>query len=196
MSTSTLYRTAAVAGLGCALLLVINAARFAELVPENALTHAIAPLAALAGLFVLTGLYLWQHAAAGRLGLLGYALNAVGLAGVFAIEYTVHFTFAHLNDSVVEDLVEGATGTAFTMTSVVFILGVLGFATASWRVRQLPTVAIGLYAVGLTLVGLRTLLPEAVYLTALAIAAVGIGWLSVALYQAASSYRRAEARTL
>ena len=65
MSPSSLYRAAGIAGLFCGVLLVVNSARRAGLLAETDLTHAIAPIAALAGLFALTGFYLWQRGEAG-----------------------------------------------------------------------------------------------------------------------------------
>jgi hypothetical protein len=187
MSHSALFRLSGLAGLCSAPLLVVNAARVAEVLPDAALLRSIAPLASLAGMFLLTGIYLWQHQRAGALGLLGYALNTAGLAGVFAIEYTVHFTFDNLDDDVVDELIDGATGVAFTVTSVVFIIGVMIFSSAIWRTRAFPRPATILYAAGLTVVGLRSLVPEPIYVAAVIVAATGIGWLGMALYRSATS---------
>jgi hypothetical protein len=190
MSHATLFRLSALAGLSSALLLVVNAARVAEVLPDGSPLRAIAPLASLAGMFLLTGLYLWQQQRAGALGLLGYVLNAAGIAGVFAIEYTVHFTFANLDDDIVDELVDNATGVAFTVTSVIFIIGVVVFSSAIWRTHASPREATILYAAGLTVVGLRNLVPEPIYIAGLIVAAAGIGWLSMALYRGATSDAR------
>jgi len=81
MTPSRLYRLAGLAGLACALLLVINAARRGGLLPDGAFLNAIAPLGALTGLLALTGVYLWQRVPSGVFGLVGFALNFAGLAG-------------------------------------------------------------------------------------------------------------------
>jgi len=78
---TTLYRLAGLAGMLSGLLLLFNTARRGGVVPANALTHGIAPLSSVLGLFALTGLYLWQRQQSGPLGLVGYALNLAGLAG-------------------------------------------------------------------------------------------------------------------
>lgn len=183
MRTSLLYRTAGAAGLVCAVLLVVNSARRGGLLPLNGFTHTIAPFGALTGLFALTGLYLHQRADAGALGFVGYVLNAAGLAGAFAIEYILHFVFPSLDDVVVTALLDGHTGTAFAVTAVVLVLGVLMFAAASWRAGRLPALAIGLYTVGMVPGALRTLVAEPIYLGGLVLAAAGVGWMSLALYR-------------
>jgi hypothetical protein len=58
---TTLYRLAGLAGMLSGLLLLFNTARRGGVVPANALTHGIAPLSSVLGLFALTGLYLWQR---------------------------------------------------------------------------------------------------------------------------------------
>lgn len=100
----SVHRVAAAAGFVCAVLLVVNSARRAGLLPETALTHAIAPFAALAGLLAITGIYLLIRGTTGVLGLLGYVLNSAGLAGAFAIEYTLHFVFPYLGGGTVSGL--------------------------------------------------------------------------------------------
>jgi hypothetical protein len=177
MEFNRLYRVAGAAGIACALLLAVNAARRSGALPENDLTHAIAPFAALFGLFALSGLYLWQRAEAGVLGCVGYGLNAAGLAGAFAIEYTLHFVFRYLDDGVVDGLVGGATGTAFRATALVLITGTVLFGVASWRAGRLPAIAVALYTIGMVPGSLRNAVPETVYLGGLLVAAAGVGWL-------------------
>jgi hypothetical protein len=181
MHPTRLFPLAGAAGLACAALLIVNAARRGGLLPDTDVTESIAPLAALAGLFALTGLYLWQRAEAGLLGLIGYVLNAAGLAGAFAIEYTLHFVFRYLDSGTGERLVGGGTGTAFRLTAVVLISGVLAFAAASLRARRFPPIPIALYAIGMVPGSLRAAVPEAVYLGGLVLAACAVAWLSLTL---------------
>ncbi|OLB67004.1 MAG: hypothetical protein AUI10_01190 [Actinobacteria bacterium 13_2_20CM_2_72_6] len=178
MTPSRLYR---LAGLACALLLVINAARRGGLLPDGAFLNAIAPLGALTGLLALTGVYLWQRVPSGVFGLVGFALNFAGLAGAFAIEYTLHFVFRYLPKDQVTTLVDGGTGAAFRVTAIVLISGVLVFGYASWRARRYPVGAVALYVVGMVPGALRTVVPEPVYLGGLVVAAAGVAWLSLAL---------------
>jgi hypothetical protein len=187
MTASRLYRFVGLAGLGCALLLFVNSARRGGILPENGLTHAIAPFGALLGLFALTGLYLYQRAEAGRLGAVGFALNAAGLAGAFAIEYSIHFVFPYLGKDQVTSLVEGSTGRAFLVTAVVLITGVVLFGIASWRAGRLPAAAVGLYVIGMIPGSLRSAVPVPVYLLGLVVAAIGVAWMSVPLLRSLSA---------
>src|SRR5689334_4620248 len=129
MTPSHLYRLAGLAGLACAVLLVVNSARRG-------------------GLFALSGRYLWQRVESGVPGLIGYALNAAGLAGAFAIEYVLHFA-----------ALSGRSKPAFTVTAVILIAGVLTFAAASFRARRLPAAAVALYAAGMVPGSLRGVVP-------------------------------------
>jgi hypothetical protein len=181
MSPTRLFPLAGAAGLACALLLVVNASRRAGLLPDTGLTESIAPLAALAGLFALTGLYLWQRAEAGVLGLVGDVLKAAGRAGAFAIEYALHFVFRYLDAGTVDRLVDGGTGTAFRATAIVLISGVLAFSAASLRARRFPAIPIALYAIGMVPGSLRNAVPEPIYLSGLLLAAASVAWLSLTL---------------
>ncbi|WP_336208161.1 hypothetical protein [Nonomuraea sp. LPB2021202275-12-8] len=179
-----LYRITAVAGFVCAVLLIVNVLRRAGVIPETALTHALAPFAALAGLFALTGLYLLIRGSAGTLGLAGYFLNATGLAGAFAIEYALHFVFPSLSGATVSGLLSGDTGMAFIVTSVILVAGVLTFSGAAIRTGLLPVPGVALYAVGMIPGSLRNAVPLPVYLIGLVLAAAGIAWMATRLWSA------------
>ncbi|GGP11706.1 hypothetical protein LDL08_31880 [Nonomuraea glycinis] len=179
-----LYRIAAVAAYVCAVLLVVNVLRRAGVVPETALTHAIAPFGALTGLFAITGLYLLIRGSAGNLGLVGYLLNSAGLAGAFAIEYALHFIFPSLDGATVTGLLAGGTGMAFLVTSVVLVAGVLTFGAAALRSGLLPPPGVALYVVGMIPGSLRSALPAPVYLIGLVVAAAGIVWMATRLWSA------------
>ncbi|WP_113703637.1 hypothetical protein [Nonomuraea lactucae] len=182
---SSFYRAASVAGFACAAILLVNVARRGGLLPETAVTHAIAPLAPLTGLLTVTGLYLLISGRAGGLGLAGYLLNAAGLAGAFAIEYTLHFVFPYLGRPVIAGLLTVGTGRAFLVTSVVLLAGVVSFGAAALRTRALPAAGIVLYMAGMIPGSLRNAVPPPVYLAGLAVAAIGIAWLSTRLWRAA-----------
>ncbi|MEV0647408.1 hypothetical protein AB0I28_19270 [Phytomonospora sp. NPDC050363] len=178
MTPAHLSKLTAYAGFACALLLTFNVVRRAGVLPDNGLTHAVAPFAVLAGLFAVTGLYRLIRPSAGALGLVGYVLNAAGLAGAFAIEYTLHFVFPHLSPGVRDGLLAGGTGAAFMVTAVVLIAGVLTFAAAALRSRALPAGAVVLYAVGMVPGALRSAVPVPVYLGGLVLAAAGVAWMA------------------
>lgn len=184
MPVLTLRRLAAIAGLLCALALCFNAARRGGLIPSTDLARAAAPLAQLFGLWLLIGLYATIRERTGRLGLTGYALNSLGLAGVVGCEYVVNFVFPNVSPATVAELLDGLTGAVFTGTQVVFLVGALLFATALVRAGQ-PPVAVALYAIGAVAIGLRGILPDVTLNPGLVLAAIGLGGLAVALYRSA-----------
>ena len=55
---ATLYRIAAIAGCGSAAVLLLNAAKRAELIPSSSFTQLIAPVAEILALALVTALYL------------------------------------------------------------------------------------------------------------------------------------------
>jgi hypothetical protein len=184
MPVPTLRRLAAIAGLLCALALCFNVARRGGLVPSTDLARAAAPLAQMFGLWLLIGLYAAVRERAGRLGLAGYALNSLGLAGLVGCEYVVNFVFPNVPPATVAELLGGLTGAVFTGTQVVFLLGASLFATALVRAGQ-PPVAVALYGIGAVAIGLRGVLPDVTLNPGLVLAAIGIGWLTVALHRSA-----------
>lgn len=171
------HRLTGTLGLIGAALLAFNVARVAGLVPTNDVTHLLAPFASLLGLLALIGIASYQRDRLGGFGAVGFLVNAAGLAGAFAIEFVLHGVFPALEDPVIDALVEGRTGTAFLLASVVVMTGVILFGIASWRAGMLPRWAISAYAAGLTLGSLR-MLPEPVYLGGLLLAAAGIAGMS------------------
>ncbi|MCU7728270.1 hypothetical protein ODJ79_31525 [Actinoplanes sp. KI2] len=181
MSERTLYRLAAWAGLLGAALTLFAATRRAGLVPENPLTHALAPPASALLLFTLTALYLRQRREAGRLGLAGYVLNQLGLTGLFAIEFLTHAVLQFQDAATREQTLTGPGRPYFLVVALVFLVGVLLFGAASWRAAIFPRPAVALYVLGLTAAALRTSVPEPIYLSGLVIGSVAVGWLSLAL---------------
>lgn len=195
MPVPTLHRLAAIAGTLCALALCFNAARRGGLVPSTDLARAAAPLAQLFGLWLLTGLYAAIRARSGTLGLVGYALNSLGLAGLVGCEYVVNFVFPYVPPTTVADLLDGLAGAVFTGTQVMFLAGVVLFAAALARGGQ-PLVAVGLYALGAVIIGLRGILPDATLYPGLVLAAIGLAWLAVALYRSAPVAEKAQGTSL
>jgi hypothetical protein len=181
----TLHRLAAAAGVLCAFALCFNVARRGGLVPSTDLARAAAPLAQLFGLWLLTGLYASIRARTGSHGLVGYALNSFGLAGLVGCEYVVNFVFPYVPPATVAELIDGLTGAVFTGTQAVFLTGALLFAAALARGGH-PPVAVGLYATGAVAVGLRGILPDATLGPGLLLAAIGLGRLAVGLHRSAA----------
>ena len=186
-SPATLYRGAAVAGGGSALVLLINAAKRAEVIPTSALTPLVAPLAQIMALVLVTGLYLAFGRRAGRFGLVAYLLNAFALVALVGVEFVINLVFAELPTDTIDALRAGPLGIALTVASVLFLLGTITFAVAMIRTGEIPTVPMTLYAIGAVPVSLRAFVPEAVLNLGLVALAVGAGWLAAWMYARAAT---------
>jgi hypothetical protein len=186
-SSAALYRGAAVAGGGSALVLLVNAAKRAEVIPTSAFTQLVAPLAQILALVLVTGLYVAFGRRAGRFGLAAYLLNAFALASLVGVEFVINLVFAELPSDTIESLRAGPLGVALTVASVLFLLGTLTFAVAMIRTREIPTLPMALYAIGAVPVSLRAFVPEAVLDLGLLALAVGAGGLAAWLYQRATT---------
>ena len=176
---ATLYRIGAVAGFGSAVVLIINAAKRAEVIPTSAFTQLVAPLAQILALALVTALYLAVARRAGRFGLVAFLLNSFALAALVGVEFVINLVFSELPDQTIETLRNGSLGIALTAASIMFLLGTLAFVVAMLRTREIPTAPLALYVVGAVPVSLRAFVPEAVLDAGLLTLAVAIGWLAI-----------------
>jgi hypothetical protein len=184
---ATLYRIAAAAGFGSALVLLINAAKRAEVIPTSALTQLVAPLAQILALGLVTALYLAFGRRAGTFGLVAFLLNGFALSALVGVEFVINLVFNDLPDHTVDALRDGSLGIALTAASIAFLLGTLAFVTAMHLAREVPTAPLVLYAVGALPVSLRAFVPEAALDLGLVALAVGIGWIAIWLFGRSSS---------
>jgi hypothetical protein len=184
---ATLYRGAAAAGAGSALVLLINAAKRAEVISTTAFTQLVAPLAQILALVLVVGLYMAFGRRAGRLGLVAFLVNAFALIALVGVEFVINLVFAELPTSTIETLREGPLGVALTVASVMFLLGTLAFVATMIRGREIPTVPLIMYVVGAVPVSFRAFVPEAVLDLGLLTLAVGIAWLAGWFFRWASS---------
>ena len=179
---ATLYRIAAIAGCGSAAVLLLNAAKRAELIPSSSFTQLIAPVAEILALALVTALYLAFGRRTGTFGLIAYCLNAFALASLVGVEFVINLVFKELPGATVQDLRAGPLGVALTVASLLFLIGTLSFVAAMLRSREIPTIPLVLYAIGAVPVALRAFVPETVLDLGLAVLAIGIGWLAIWLF--------------
>ena len=183
---ATLYRVAAAAGMGSALVLLVNAAKRAEVIPTSAFTQLLAPLAQIMALALVTGLYFAFGRRAGTFGLVAYLMNAFALATLVGVEFVINLVFSDLPTSTIDALRAGSLGIALTVASVLFLLGSVSFVVAMLRTHELPTAPLVLYAVGAVPISLRAFVLEVVLDLGLVVLAVGVGWLAVWLFDRSS----------
>jgi len=180
---ATLYRIAAAAGCGSAGVLLINAAKRAEVIPTSAFTQLVAPVAQIFALAFVTALYFAFGRRAGTFGLIAYLLNAFALSALVGVEFVINLVFRDLPADTAAALRDGPLGIALTAVSILFLLGTLTFVAAMLRTREIPTAPLVLYAVGAIPISLRAFVPEAVLDLGLAVLAIGIAWLAIWLFQ-------------
>jgi hypothetical protein len=179
---ATLYRIGAAAGVGSAVILLINAAKRAEVIPTSAFTQLVAPLAQILALALVTALYLAFGRRAGTFGLVAFLLNAFSLATLVGVEFVINLVFADLPDRTIEALRDGTLGVALTVASISFLIGTLAYVAAMLRIREIPTAPLVFYAVGAVPISLRAFVPEAALDLGLVSVALGVGWLGIWLF--------------
>jgi hypothetical protein len=185
---ATLYRIGAAAGCGSAVVLLINAAKRAELIPTSTFTQLVAPLAQILALAFVAALYLAVGRRTGTFGLIAFLVNAFALSALVGVEFVINLVFADLPMSTVDALRGGSLGIALTAVSIVFLLGTLAFVTAMIRSREVPVAPLVLYAIGAVPVALRAFVPEVVLDLGLLTLAVGLGWLAIWLFNRSTSF--------
>jgi hypothetical protein len=185
---ATLYRIGAAAGCGSAVVLLINAAKRAELIPTSTFTQLVAPLAQILALAFVAALYLAVGRRTGTFGLIAFLVNAFALSALVGVEFVINLVFADLPMSTVDALRGGSLGIALTAVSIVFLLGSLAFVTAMIRSREVPVAPLVLYAIGAVPVALRAFVPEVVLDLGLLTLAVGLGWLAIWLFNRSTSF--------
>ena len=183
---ATLYRVAAAAGCGSAVVLLVNAAKRAELIPTSAFTQLIAPLAQILALALVAGLYRAVGRRTDTFGLVAFLVNALALSALVGVEFVINLVFIELPVETIEALRDGSLGIALTAASILFLLGTFAFVTAMLRTRELPTVPLVLYAVGVIPIALRAFVPEAILDLGLVTLAVGVAWLGIWLFGSSS----------
>ncbi|NEA37497.1 hypothetical protein [Streptomyces sp. SID13031] len=182
MTLSTLYRSAAVAGLTSGAVLLVNTAKRAEVIPATAATQLLAPLAQVLALGLVVALFARTGRRAGAFGAVAFGLNFAAIALLVGVEFVLNLVFPHVDDATVDSLRAGPLGVALTVSSILFLVSTTVFAASLWRREGPPRPALLLYAVGAVPVSLRAAVPEAALQGGLLLLAVAVGWLSVWLW--------------
>jgi hypothetical protein len=176
---AVLIRIFAFAGFLSAAILVVNAAKRAGVIPTSPVTQLAAPLAQLAAIGLVIGIYLVISRKAGALGTAGAMLSVTSLAGLVGVEFVLNLVFPYVDRGVITVLRAGPLGIALTAVSVLFLLGTVVFMLALWRISDAPKGAVVLYAASVIPIALRTVFPEAVLQLGLVGLAVAITWLAL-----------------
>jgi hypothetical protein len=175
---AALIKVFAVAGFLSAVILVLNAAKRSGIIATTPLTQLAAPVAQLAAIGLVIGIYAVTSRRAGTLGLSGAALSVTALAGLVGVEFVLNLVFPYVGRDVAAMLRSGPLALALTAVSVLFLFGTVVFMAALWRTSSAPRGAILLYAASTIPIALRTVFPETVLQLGLIGLAAAITWLT------------------
>lgn len=187
VSNAILYRLAAAAGMGSALVLLVNAAKRSALIPASDLTQLLAPFAEVLALAFVTGLFMAFGRRARVLGLVAFVLNFVALATLEGVEVVLNLIFAKLPSETITALREGPLGLMLTVASMLFLIGSLTFVASMFVTKTLPRIPLVLYAIGVVPIAFRAFVPELALDLGLVTLAAGIGWLAVFMWGSAKT---------
>ena len=172
-----------IAGFAAAIVLLVNAAKRAEILSLSPVTQLVAPVAQLMAVGLVVGIFVATPAIRGRLGSVGVVLYSASLVGLVGVEFIINLVFPYVTPEIIGELRSGPLGTALTVVSVAFLTGTFVFYAALWRVAQSPKLAIIITVVSSVPIALRTAFPEVVLQLGLVGLAVGVTMLTFWLFR-------------
>jgi hypothetical protein len=183
--SATLYRVASAAGVGSALILLVNAAKRSALIATTDLTQLLAPVAEILALGLVVGLFLAFGRRAGLFGTIAFAINFFALASLVGVEVVINLVFSKLPLTTIIDLRAGPLGLALVVSSVLFLFGTLAFVISLVVARGVPRIPLALYSIGAVPIALRAFVPEWALDLGLVTLAAAIAWLAGWLWKRA-----------
>ncbi|MFE3987766.1 hypothetical protein ACFXPR_25045 [Nocardia tengchongensis] len=178
MNSQSLFRLAAVAGMVCGAAIAVAGVLETVAGQKFPATELLNGGSVPFGIAFAVGLYLAGYERMGRFGAWAFAVHLLSFGLFSGVAYTMNFVLVHEDPAVVRLLLEGPARWAFLATAALTLLGTWLFAAALWRARAVPPVAVGLYAVGLTVLSLTFLLPAPVVRIGHLAAGLGMIWLA------------------
>jgi hypothetical protein len=171
------------AGFVSGIVLLVNAAKRAEILTLSPVTQLVAPVAQLMAMGLVVGIFVATPAMRGRLGSVGVILYSASLVGLVGVEFIINLVFPYVTPEIIGELRAGPLGIALTVVSIAFLTGTLVFYAALWRVAQSPKLAIIISVVSSVPIALRTAFPEVVLQLGLVGLAVGVTMLAFWLFR-------------
>jgi len=183
MSTKTLYRLSALAGLLSGVCIILGKVLIP--LPNRQLGEIADTFAALFGLFLTIGMYLWQRKESGVLGGVAFIVLFIGLAAVVSLDYFGAFMALELPPGTVDQLLEGRNGPVFAASGLTFLIGELLFGISVMRAGVFSKIAAVLFMTGMIPVALDLsgIFPESVVVISSIVAGIGLIWWSISLYR-------------
>jgi hypothetical protein len=176
-------RLAAVIGLAAAIILFVNAAKRAGLIPVSSVTQLVAPLAQAFAIILVVGLAAVAMRQSSRYSSVALALNVLGLAAATGVEWVINLVFVGLDPAQIAALRTGPLGTAFVAASMIFLLGSILYCIALLRDAKAPRIPVIAYAISAVPIGLRNFVPELVLDMALGLLGASVIWLALWMFR-------------
>lgn len=186
----TLYRLASIAGVGSAVILLVNAAKRSSLIPTSDLTQILAPFAEILALGLVVGLFLAVGRRAEIFGIIAFVMNFVALASLEGVEVVINLVFSELPLTTINDLRAGPLGLVLVLSSMLFLLGSLAFVISLAVGKDVPRAPLALYFIGVVPIALRAFVPEWALDLGLVVLAGAITWLAGWLWVNAANATR------
>jgi hypothetical protein len=180
-------RLSAAMGLAAAVILFVNAAKRAGLIPISAATQLVAPMAQALAIILVVGLAAVALRQTSRYSSVALALNVLGLAAATGVEWVINLVFVGMNPAQIVVLRSGPLGTAFVAASMIFLLGSILYCIALLRDGKAPRIPVIAYAIATAPIGLRNFVPELVLDLALVLLGASVIWLALWMLGSSSS---------
>jgi len=186
MSTRTLYRLSAMAGILSAVSIILGKLLIG--LPDRQIGEIFDTFAAFFGLFLVIGIYLNHREESGVLGGVAFILLFTGLAAVLSLDYFGAFMALELPAGMVDELLEGRNGWVFAFSGLIFLIGEVLYGISVIRAGVFSRIAAVLFMLGMIPVALHLtgIFPEVVVNVSSIVAGIGLIWWSVQLYQRAA----------
>ena len=181
-SNATLYRIASIAGIGSALILLVNAAKRGGIIATTDLTQLLAPLAEVLALGLVVGLFLAFGRRAGLFGVIAFVAHFASLASLEGIEVVINLVFSKLPMATIAELRDGPLGLLLTASSLLFLFSALAFVISLAFGKGVSRLSLALYFIGVVPIALRAFVPEIVLDLGLVALAASIICLSASLW--------------
>lgn len=187
MSTTTLYRLSALAGILSGLAIIIG--KLLIPLPDPRPGEVFDFISPLLALLLTVGLYLRQRRESGVFGGLAFIMLFFGLCLIVALAYFGAFMFHELPEEVVDRLMDGPSGPVFIGSILIFVIGELLFGISVIRAGVFSRIAAVLFMIAMipTVLHLADIFPESVVVISSILAGAALIWWSVELYRLASN---------
>jgi hypothetical protein len=185
LSTKSLYRLSALAGILSGLCIIIG--KLVIPLPNRQIGEVIDFFSPLFALLFAVGLYLRQRRESGVFGVVAFIILFLGLATVVSLDYIGAFVAPYLPEGMVDQILEGPTGAVAATSGLTFILGEILFGISVIRAKVFSRIASILFMVGMFFVPLGSVFPESAVVIGSILAGIGLIWWSTELYKLAGN---------